>query len=112
VDLRDEGRIVRCLRAQLREVHTENLLQRRRDQGGDVTIGQDADANALVSLDYERGECKGRDKELTSLPWKGGVEKNTTSGQALYLPVRQALQAGCEQGTPASMATRSPAISS
>ena len=42
------------------------------------------------------------------IPWNGGVEKKTTSGQALYLPVRQASQDGLEQGTPASIATRSP----
>lgn len=42
------------------------------------------------------------------LPWKGGVEKKTISGHALYLPVRHESQAGWEQGTPASIATRSP----
>jgi len=42
------------------------------------------------------------------IPWKGGVEKKTTSGHALYLPVRHSSQAGWEQGTPASIATRSP----
>ena len=36
------------------------------------------------------------------------MEKKTTSGQALYMPDRQKLHAGCEHGTPASMATRSP----
>lgn len=40
------------------------------------------------------------------------MEKNTTSGHALYWPVRHASHVGFEQGTPHSMATRSPLLDS
>jgi len=69
------------------------------------------DGGAIVSkyLDVKELICAvWKMKDLLFIPWYGGVEKNTTSGHALYLPVRQGSQAGCEHGTPASIATLSP----